>query len=88
MATLYTIKKTKKHLKIYICGCMHLCINRRKLLGIQSWVDSASEKEIQKGFGDKKWVIEFTFKNGKRIVSEYDIVTKWKEILKLLDKKV
>ena len=67
---------------------MHLCINRRKLLGIQSWVDSASEKEIQKGFGDKKWVIEFTFKNGKRIVSEYDIVTKWKYILKLLDKKV
>lgn len=54
----------------------HLRIDATKLLGHQSW---------REGYGNRKWVIEYSLDGGSRIVCEYDDEAKWKAILDGLD---
>lgn len=56
---------------IRIEGVLHLWIDRRKLLGVQSWVKT----------GRRQFFIEFGMEGGN-ITSDYDTREKWETILK------
>lgn len=56
---------------ILINGVIHLSLNQKKLLGVQSWI------------GSDKYMIEFYMK-GNNILCEYDDKKKWLKILTLL----
>lgn len=59
-------------LKVRFGAVTHLRIDATKLIGHQSW---------REGYGNHKWVIEYTIEGGGRIVCEYDTEEKWTAIL-------
>lgn len=63
-------------LKVRFGDTTHLRIDATKLIGHQSW---------REGYGNRKWVIEYTTTAGQ-IVCEYDDEVKWKAILDGLDR--
>lgn len=62
-------------IKIYLNDTLHLCLKQDELIGIQSWV---------KGDTHQSYWIEYTLKD-REILTGYDCIEKWKEVLKLLD---
>ena len=62
--------------KIYINDILHLYLrNIHELLSIQSWIDG----------GNNKFWIEYTYKSGMKILTEYEDYELFCEILKQLD---
>lgn len=62
------------HFKLYIDGLIHLSFKQGDLIGFQSWMNATN------------WYsIEYTFKNGSTIISDYTSCDLWKEILIKLD---
>ena len=62
------------YIKIYFDDVLHIKIEKIEIVGIQSYK--------HKG----KYYIEYSFKSGVVIESEYDNIEKWEVILKILDK--
>lgn len=67
---------SQSSLKLYINSVLHLCLKRNDLVGIQTWI-SGSDKP--------KFYIEYTMKTGS-ILTGYDTIEKWKQVLEILDK--
>jgi hypothetical protein len=63
-------------IKVLIDGLVHVCIDRKKYVGYHSYFENGS-----------KLVIEYHYKGGF-ILTEFDTVTKWKQILKALNEKI
>jgi hypothetical protein len=63
-------------LKVRFGATTHVRIDVTRLLGYQSW---------REGYGNRKFVIEYTLAGGGPIVCEYDDVAKWQAILAGLD---
>lgn len=61
-------------IKIFVNNTIHICINQKQFLGVQSWVTN------------NRWYIEFYCKGNKKILCEYDSIKKWNKILSLLSK--
>ncbi len=61
--------------KIYINDLLHLLVKRVDLLGLQFYINNS-----------KSFKIEYLFKDGTVLESEYDSREKWVAILKELDK--
>ncbi len=64
-------------LKVRFGDVTHFRIDATKLVGFQSW---------REGYGNSKFVIEYTTDGGAKILCEYDSDEKWKAILAGLDK--
>ena len=60
--------------KVYVNNTLHLFIRQKELNGFESWIET-----------ENKFVIQFNFKNGEVMLSEYDNKNIWQEILKNLD---
>lgn len=71
-----TVRVQFNALKVLFGDVTHLRIDATKLLGHQSW---------REGYGNKKFVIEYTVAGGGPIICEYDSEDKWKAILAGLD---
>lgn len=74
---MFRLELNQYTLKLFIDDLMHLYIKRVDLIGIQSWVD----------YNSGYYCIEYTLKN-RDILTEYDDITKWKSIVKLLEEKI
>lgn len=72
-----SVKMQFNALKVYFGDVTHLRIDATKLVGHQSW---------REGYGNRKWVIEYTVSGTAPIICEYDSEEKWKAILVGLDK--
>ena len=64
-------------LRISFSGVTHVRIDVTKYLAHQSW---------REGYGNKKWVIEFTMEGGATLTCEYDRENKWLAVLAGLDR--
>lgn len=73
----YNLIKEYPFIKIYINDILHLKFKEREFLGIQSWKE-----------GKELFCIEYYFQNDQVILSEYDEMEKWIEILKLIEKEL
>lgn len=61
-------------ISIYINDVLHVLLDRSMFIGIQSWLE-----------GDDKYVIEYYFKEGASITTEYNSKDKFEFILRELD---
>lgn len=73
-----TIKRDNEQLRIYFDDILHLYIKMNDLIGIQSWIDINSG-----GF-----FIEYYFSTGPKITCNYNVRTRWTEMLKLLEQNI
>lgn len=78
METKVEVKIVDSYINIYIGDIIHLCIDRNKLIGFQSWIDTTKDYYCN-------FFIEY-YTNDKNIITEYNDKNKWEEILKQLDK--
>lgn len=74
MKNTYNLTFQNGYIKIYINDLLHVYFKSSNLVHIQTWV------------ADSKFAIEYTFREGENLFSEYDEIDKWKEVIKLLDK--
>lgn len=65
------------YLRVYFNGVMHLSLYIGGLVGVQSYVESASW-----------YCIEYTFEKGAMIRSQYDNKEVWSEVLKQIGEYV
>ena len=65
------------HLKIYINGILHLAIRRNHLVNVQTWINVTNETSV--------YFIELFYKNGTRVICEYNGKEKWEAIVKAID---
>lgn len=65
------------YLKIYINGILHLAINRQKLDNIQTWKNDTNDQSV--------YYLELFYKNGTRVMAEYNNIEKFQSIIKLID---
>lgn len=72
------VEVTDTHLKIFIVGSLHLSFKLKDYKGFQSWISD----------GENKYKIEYYFNDGNTILTEYDLKTKWVEILKQLNDRL
>lgn len=72
-----TLSVKNNYIKIYINGIIHVCLKRDEFIGFQSYY---------RGYNSDLYVIEFYMKM-QIIKVEYDLIDKWKAVLKLLDKE-
>lgn len=75
-----SVKKDYQSLKIYIEGLLHLELRMDNHDGIQSWLEGSCKSKIYK--------IEFYRKESDPIVTEYDDIKIWKDILVLIDENI
>ena len=68
-----TVEHNYRVIKVYINDLLHITIYRKRLSGMQAWVD--------KGF---RYVIEFTLSDGSLKI-EYDNKELWEEVLTKID---
>lgn len=66
------VEKNFYALRVYFDDVLHVHINARKLLAVDSWKD-----------GQSYWV-EFTL-NGGKVLTEYDDQAKWLEVMQGLE---
>ena len=71
-----TVQTNFTSVKIYFNDILHLCFDRSKLVGLQSWVEG---KDVY------RYRIEYTFDDNV-ILTEYDDKEKFNTILKEMDK--
>lgn len=70
-----TFKQTVSSVfKVYLNNTLHLFIRQKELNAFESWIET-----------ENKYVIQFNFKSGKVMLSEYDNKHIWEQILKELD---
>lgn len=62
-------------IKIFIGDLLHVTFNRHRLIGIQTWIQG----------DDDKYCVEFTFRGGATILSEYNTRDKWESVIKAID---
>lgn len=65
------------YLRVYFNEVMHLSLYIGDLVGVQSYVESS-----------QWWCIEYTFKKGAMIRSQYDNEETWSEVLKQIGEYV
>ena len=65
------------YIKIYINDVLHLAINRKKLDNVQTWKNDTNDQSV--------FYIEFSYRNGDKVMSEYNDSEKFKSIVKLID---
>lgn len=75
METKVTSKQTVSSVfKVYLNNILHLFIRQKELNAFESWIET-----------ENKFVIQFSFKNGKKMLCEYDNKHIWEQVLKELD---
>lgn len=72
----YDIDIKNNCVTLKINGTIHLMLRQDELIGVQSWIE---------GDNDDKYCIEYYTKSNT-ILCEYDDISKWKDILNMLDK--
>lgn len=68
------VKVSFDTVRIYFAGVLHVCVNRAKLVAVQSWKN-----------GTSYFAIEYSFEEGAVCLTEYDREEPWRAILKELD---
>lgn len=73
------VTATEREIFIRFNGITHFRIDRRELIGIQSWI-------INRGRVTPAWAIQFYARSSaQEITLQYDNQEKWTEVLKQLD---
>lgn len=72
-----TVEFDPEAIKIKFGGVLHLWLDRPTLVGVQSWQT-----------GERRYAIKYYFRGADPVLSEYDDVDKWREILSRLDEVV
>lgn len=72
-------KKDFRSFRLYIDDVLYLEMRMENHDSIQSWIDDSN---------GKRYIIEFTRKEGNPILLELDNIEKWKLILKLIDENI
>jgi len=72
----YRLEENSSQVKIFINDVMHLLINKKKLVGIQSWK-----------YGHEEYVIEISYDTCNTCCS-YDTKEKWENVLKLISESL
>lgn len=68
---------SSNYVKIYINNILHLAINRKKLDNVQTWKNDINEQSI--------YYLELSYKNGTKVIAEYNNIEKFQSVLKLID---
>jgi hypothetical protein len=77
--------KDRRSFTLYFDGALHLKLSRKGLKGFQSWIMLSSQDDKSKGFvGDTLYIVEYYYRNGTKVLTEYDSRENWKAILSKL----
>lgn len=72
------VKSTEREIFIRFNGITHFRVDRRELLGLQSW-------KVNRGRATPTYAVQVYVRCGTEITLEYDNEEKWKEVLNQLD---
>jgi hypothetical protein len=65
------------YIKIYINDILHLAIKRKELVNVQTWKNDTN--------GQSVFTIELSYKDGAKVITEYNDVEKFTKIVKCID---
>lgn len=65
------------YIKIYINDILHLAIKRKELIEVQTWKNDTNQQSV--------YYLECSYKNGHKVMAEYNDYEKFKKIIQLID---